>query len=867
MNNNQTRQYQIAEASTHLERFSKSPISYVFTIESGAPIEMTKYYLGEMEVFQSHIGDNIDKNTYVLIGTAKHELDKMPEKSDMLGSHYVWADFDPPKEVYAEDGSGDLDPIAYEHWCNITINSLTNKPPKGVPTPTIVNFSGRGFWAFWEFPYCVDPNTVESINRWIAKKYGSSADKVHNINRTTRLPGSRNSKTGKIAKVHRYTENLIYEPSDFGRYEAPNSPTIELDPNLQPKTITSIDELGEWDVTPRTCNLLVQGNLEHNESEMKKKRERGADTSRSGWLMDGVTSLLRSGVPKEVVLGIITDQRWKISESVYVQKDGTARPNPMKNALRQIQKGMEFVAVDSENKSNGPRLLAPGNLADDIEFAERVLVDNSPELLQRSGQLVRIATLDRDDVDESTGIRRSRGSAILLPASPHWILEELSRHQDWKKPYKKTTIACDPSKELAKHVLARSGAWEFPHVSSIVSAPTITGNGRILVTPGLDVSTGVFLDVKSDEFPKVPENPSKDDALAALTRVKLPFRGFPFSTEADYSVVISALLCGISRPMMASCPAHVFDAPTAATGKTLLAESIGLMVTGSVPPASSQGKTDEEDEKRLVSVLLKGDQVLLIDNIEKPLRGDFLCSILTQQFVQSRLLGSNSSPTFRTSILVLVTGNNLAIHGDMGRRSALCQLNAKSERPEDRQFKFHPHDEIRENRESLVVDLLTILKAYVDAGRPNRLPTIGSFGDWTDIRSALTWLGMPDPAATRERIEQENPQKQERRQLIVMWERAFGTKPTTVAELDSLAQQKDATQEILDLHNCLLEMTGKPLWSSKSVGHVLRRHRDTIIDGATLESTDGRSGLVWRLHLNLDEIGTTQEKLGQDPPF
>ena len=46
------------------------------------------------------------------------------------------------------------------------------------------------------------------------------------------------------------------------------------------------------------------------------------------------------------------------------------------------------------------------------------------------------------------------------------------------------------------------------------------------------------------------------------------------------------------------------------------AELAGLLATGCRPPALSQGKSPEEDEKRLSTVLFAGDPVIHIDNCE-----------------------------------------------------------------------------------------------------------------------------------------------------------------------------------------------------------------------------------------------------------
>ena len=45
----------------------------------------------------------------------------------------------------------------------------------------------------------------------------------------------------------------------------------------------------------------------------------------------------------------------------------------------------------------------------------------------------------------------------------------------------------------------------------------------------------------------------------------------------------------------------------------------------------SQGGSEEEGEKRLFAALWAGDPLISIDNIERPLEGSALCSILTQE--------------------------------------------------------------------------------------------------------------------------------------------------------------------------------------------------------------------------------------------
>ena len=138
-----------------------------------------------------------------------------------------------------------------------------------------------------------------------------------------------------------------------------------------------------------------------------------------------------------------------------------------------------------------------------------------------------------------------------------------------------------------------------------------------------------------------------------------------------------------------------------------------------------------------------------------------LCSVLTQEVYKDRILGrsqtSGEVPT--TGTTWFGTGNNLTILGDLKRRVVPCFLDAKEERPEERKFERNLYVYVPANRGRLVRAALTILRAYVVAGRPDqKLSSFGNFEEWSGlVRSALVWLGEADPlgggSASRRRIQ------------------------------------------------------------------------------------------------------------------
>jgi hypothetical protein len=112
---------------------------------------------------------------------------------------------------------------------------LTTNLPPGMPRPNRVIDSGRGYWGFWklETPQPVDGNdgqlttTVECYGRGLEQAFSPHADHCHNIDRIGRLPGTRNSKTGKIARVlNEYSHDTPYAIGSFPRSEQKKKPEV-----------------------------------------------------------------------------------------------------------------------------------------------------------------------------------------------------------------------------------------------------------------------------------------------------------------------------------------------------------------------------------------------------------------------------------------------------------------------------------------------------------------------------------------------------------------------------------------------------------------------------------------------------------------
>jgi hypothetical protein len=535
-----------------------------------------------------------------------------------------------------------------------------------------------------------------------------------------------------------------------------------------------------------------------------------------------------------------------------------------------LQRINDWLRRDYGGVPDSAIVMRGGQLTEIVDRAEIALL-NTP-IYQRGGVLVRSIKLDKA-TGEPDDVRRAAGSTVLIRVSEAWLVEQMGRVLRWYKVNAKGENKMSDPSPIYAHTLASRGEWRFPPLRGVVTAPTLAIDGRIIEVPGFDAASGLLLDFPPGVFPPIPIAPTREDAQAALAKLLLPLRKFPFVDGASKSVALSAMLAGLVRLSLRTTPLHGYDSPTAGTGKSLLAELVGLLATGVKPPALSQGKSNDEDEKRLSTVLFAGDLVIHIDNCDLPITGDFLCSMLTAETVQARILGQSERRIFPSRALVQASGVNLTLAGDASRRAVICRLDAQVERPDTRVFDFDCHAEVLAARPELVVAGLTILRAYRLIGRlEKKLTPMGSFTDWDWIRGALVWLECDDPADTRLSILDSDPMKDELLNVMELWEGAFDdpSKPIEVAEIDRLTviqrrQFGEIAKEggVCVLRDKLVEVACKGgVWNSKSVGWWLRRNKDRIIRGRCFRSGKGGDGNGWWLEKEQRSLPEGDSKSG-----
>ena len=509
----------------------------------------------------------------------------------------------------------------------------------------------------------------------------------------------------------------------------------------------------------------------------------------------------------------------------------------------------EWLATNADNGLPEIRII-PGELSNIATLAEQALLEAGLPIYQRCGSLVRPII---EEVDAAHG-RRTK-IAQLEAIDPVYGRDLLGRVANWLRYNARAEdwAPADPPPAIAATVLARVGEWSFPIIAGVISTPTMRPDGSLLTEPGYDTATRLLL-VEPPPMPPIPDAPTLEDALAALALLEDLLEEFPFVDYVARAVALSALITPVVRGAFPVAPMHVGRAPVAGSGKSFLFDTVAAIAIGQPMPVMAAGRNEEETEKRLGAALLAGQPLISIDNVNGELSGDALCQIIERPIVDIRILGKSERVRIETRATTMFsTGNNITLVGDLCRRAITATLDPRLERPELRQFKGSPVEKVLGNRGAYIAACLTICRAYIVAGRPNKAPKLASFEDWSDtVRSALIWLGKADPVASMETARAEDPDLSALRDFLSVWVEAIGLgyEPRlTMADVIELINKKTINDQPLHpkLHAAVQAVAGRqgpP--DAQKLGVWARGKKDRVVGDLRLANEpDPKGSAKW----------------------
>jgi hypothetical protein len=397
-----------------------------------------------------------------------------------------------------------------------------------------------------------------------------------------------------------------------------------------------------------------------------------------------------------------------------------------------------------------------------LEDLDRALSDpetGDARLYQRSGELVIARGVMAEDA-RRLRIKFAPDAIVLSPLRVASLLPRVTEHVDFGGWHVQETAAEDgtatktrvwrrdlPTGGLLSSFLSKAYWAHVRPIRGVAVTPIIHLDGSI-VADGYDASTQ-YLVASNVVLPPIPEQPSAEDATAALTALWEPFAQFPFETQAERCSPVALALTLILRPVIrGNVPAIVQTAPQKNCGKSLTAKGACLLATGQIPASNTWPRGDEEQEKMIGAAADAGADVLFFDNVAEGavIGGAPIDKVLTcDGFNSFRVLGQSTLKRLPWGAVVIFTANRGWIGGDTDRRAAVSTLIRPDVAPE----KFrHPDllDYIGRERPRLLAAAFTLIRAWIQAGKPDagvrRLDSFEHWG-WT-VAAMIRWAGGGD---------------------------------------------------------------------------------------------------------------------------
>lgn len=500
---------------------------------------------------------------------------------------------------------------------------------------------------------------------------------------------------------------------------------------------------------------------------------------------------------------------------------------------RHMRELREYLGVSKIEAANRPTIrLRPGFICEIIDHFEQELA-RIGWVYQRAGIPVYIGS---DPGTKETTIR---------PLSVYLMIRVLSRYVNFVRfdNRSKGWICYDPPYSHCRNLYESGDYPHLPPLHGITWQPYLRIDGSLMASPGYDVETGLFGEFKRRKF-VIPDEPSQKEAEDALKILNSLLDEFIFKTEHDRAAALAAILTATIRSSLPLAPMFLIGAHVSSSGKSYLTALISAFATKIKASGATFPSNDDECQKVLLASLMNAPSVLCFDNCMTdifPYKA--LCSALTEEFITGRILGFSKMMTVSTRILFLSSGNNINPAGDMNRRVISSYLDPACETPAARKFKNEPVAMVHSRREYYVSLALTVIRAWIVAGRPiTEVKPVATYTDWSNLcRQPLLWLGWPDPAHSIFHSIKQDPDREILGRLLHAWYENLDRRPTTIRDATNKANHELLTvfMDIAGDHGSI---------NNKRLGKWISRHSGRIVDGLKFEKDSStRSAEAWRV--------------------
>lgn len=445
----------------------------------------------------------------------------------------------------------------------------------------------------------------------------------------------------------------------------------------------------------------------------------------------------------------------------------------------------------------------------------------------------------------------TKGDVQVKPLGRDRLLLDVSDAAIWEKHMRNgEIIVIDPPPKYINILLEKGDYVHIPQLFGVARQPYFYGDFQFSNLEGYDPSSGMFGAFRAADF-KLPEIPTMEHARQALEELTNLLSEFRFQSPRDRDAALSAMFTAVVRPSLPAAPMFHVRAPQIASGKSYLCNLLAAFAAPGSAAASAFPENQEESQKLVFSLLMDAPAVVIFDN----LTGDLLpytslCSALTEESIQGRILGVSKTARVTTKTFFLSSGNNVGPVKDMTRRTVVISLNPQTELASDRDFKFDPLSMVKRRRSHYVSLVLTVINAWLAAGRPiTNCRKLASYERWSEMsRQPLMWLGVSDPAAGLYTSQENDPEKQMLMRLLMAWKHCFGSVPTMVREAVTYADSGMANSgELREAFEDVAERRGQI--DRRTLGKYLSRSEGRVIGNMSFsKASKTMNAERWSVH-------------------
>jgi hypothetical protein len=603
----------------------------------------------------------------------------------------------------------------------------------GLPPTCVVN-SGHGLQPHWLLtePFVFLGQASRKRAAELASRFqqtlaaaaqsagGWQNDSVGDLARILRFPGTLNHKMDVVS----------VELVDGGgpRFDLADIESVLVDSTMQPATVHepaagalgypgSDDELlaiaGAAKNGSRFADVFHDGSLEHH----------GGDHSAADLFLAGVLAFWCG--PDRVRI----DRLFRRSKLFRPKWDEIHQADGRTYGRMTVDKALEGRTEFYQLRSGLPVVIVTGNqLREQTDDAIAALeaINNPPVLFQRGADIVRIR------VDAASG------ESVLERVTADAMVGLLTRSADYFRRAGPRLVPVRPPKAIAADIL-NLPAWRFPPLVGVVEYPRIRPDGTLLIRPGYDELTKLWLaEYEGWDGFDVPVDPTDEDVRQALALIDELLEGFPFADKASRANAYGFMLTPLVRHAISGrVPVCAFDAHSKqGTGKSLLCRSTMIAVCGREVSMNAIPSDEPEWRKSLTALLDAGREVIAFDNATGLfIESGVWANAITSPVFEDRILGLTKRGRYCVTCTWGITGNGLTFGGDLSRRVYLVMLDARCERPEDRTgFRHTLPDWALENRLPLLRACMILCRRWWSDGCPApRIATWGSFEEWLRV--------------------------------------------------------------------------------------------------------------------------------------